>query len=31
MLSEFEEKQYEQHLNLELLQGTNLISPQDNV
>ncbi|KHS67102.1 hypothetical protein QT13_15025 [Pectobacterium brasiliense] len=27
MLSEFEEKQYEQHLNLELLQGTNLIFP----
>lgn len=27
MLSEFEEKQYEQHLNIELLQGSNLIFP----
>lgn len=27
MLSEFEEKQYEQHLNIELLQGNNLIFP----
>ncbi|MCC2617355.1 hypothetical protein LJ739_13975 [Aestuariibacter halophilus] len=27
MLSEFEEKQYEQHLNNELLQGSNLIFP----
>ncbi len=27
MLSEFEEKQYEQHLNVELLQGCNLIFP----
>lgn len=27
MLAEFEEKQYEQHLNIELLQGSNLIFP----
>lgn len=27
MLAEFEEKQYEQHLNIELLQGSNLIYP----
>jgi len=27
LLSEFEEKQYEQHLNIELLQGSNLIFP----
>lgn len=27
MLAQFEEKQYEQHLNIELLQGSNLIFP----